>query len=55
MKTTPLTWIFNGDTVFPDRINLKRWKDQDKADAQHIKVKGERKVQLDRVQQKTLQ
>ena len=25
----------NADTIFPDRIYLKRWKDSDKADARH--------------------
>ena len=43
----------NADTIFPDRVYLKRWKDLDGADARHIKVKG--KVLLDRVQRKTLQ
>ena len=31
----------NANTVFPDRVYLKRWKDPDKADARHIKVKEE--------------
>ena len=31
----------NADTVFPDWIYLKRWKDHDKADARHVKVKEE--------------
>ena len=25
----------NADTIFPDRVYLKRWKDSDKADACH--------------------
>ena len=28
----------NADTIFPDRIYLKRWKDPDKADARHNEV-----------------
>ena len=37
---------FNADTTFPDRmmvvrIYLKRWKDPDKVDARHNKVKEE--------------
>ena len=33
----------NADTIFPDRIYLKRWKDPgpDKADARHNEVKEE--------------
>ena len=31
----------NADTIFPDRVYLKRWKDPDKADARLIKVKEE--------------
>ena len=29
------------DTIFPDRIYLKRWKDPDKAGARHNEVKEE--------------
>ena len=32
--------VLNADTIFPDRVYLKRWKDPDKADAL-IKVKEE--------------
>ena len=31
----------NADTIFPDRVHLKRWKDPDKEDARHIRVKEE--------------
>ena len=31
----------NADTIIPDRIYLKRWKDPDKAGARHNKVKEE--------------
>ena len=31
----------NADTIFPDRIYLKRWKDPDKADVRHNEVKEE--------------
>ena len=33
----------NADTIVPDRVRLKRWKDPgpDKADARHVKVKEE--------------
>ena len=31
----------NSDTIFPDRIYLKRWKDPDKADVRHNEVKEE--------------
>ena len=30
---------FNANTIFPDRVYLKRWKDTDKVDARHINVK----------------
>ena len=43
------------NTIFPDRIYLKRWKDPDKADTQGQGGAGEREVPLDRVQRKTLQ
>ena len=33
--------VLNADTIFPDRIYLKRWQDPDKADARPIKVKEE--------------
>ena len=31
----------NADNIFPYRIYIKRWKDPDRADARHIKVKEE--------------
>ena len=31
----------NADTIFPDRVYLKRWKDPDKVDARHNEVKEE--------------
>ena len=40
----------NADTIFSDRVYLKRWKDPNKVDARLI-----RKVLLDRAQRKTLQ
>ena len=33
----------DSDTIFPDRVCLKRWNDPGKADARHIKVKEELK------------
>ena len=40
----------SADTIFSDRVYLKRWKDPNKVDARLI-----RKVLLDRAQRKTLQ
>ena len=31
----------NANTIFPERVYLKRWKDPDKADARHKEVKEE--------------
>ena len=46
----------NAETIFSDRVYLKRWKDPDKEDAQHIKAKEELESAklIDRVQRKTL-
>ena len=33
--------VLNADTIFPDRVYLKQWKDPAYADARHIKVEEE--------------
>ena len=40
-NTINLDLDLNADTIFPDRIYLKRWKDPDKADVRHNEVKEE--------------
>ena len=40
-RANAINRVLNADTILPDRVYLRRWKDPDKSDARHIKVKEE--------------